>query len=230
MECAASILRLVREFVFPARCLRCGELGGGDSTTGLCPGCDALIPRLPARLCPRCAGPLALATPGRRGAARCASCRSSPPPFRRTVAGSAYEGIVREMVMDLKFGRDRLLARVLGGLVVEALRAAPDRPDRRVDCVIPLPLSPARRRRRGFNQAELLAVTVSAAIAKPLRTSILSRVRDDPPQTLASSRRARRARLKGAFLARLRRRVDPPRILLVNDVMTTGGTAEEASR
>jgi len=174
--------------------------------------------------------PVARPRSARVRSVRCAACRGAPPPFRRTVAGAAYDGLVRDLVLRLKFGRDALSARPLAALVVAALRRAADAPAARADCVVPLPLSPRRRRERGFNQAELIARRVGAALRLPVRPGLLARVRDAPPQSLAPTRLARREAVRGVFLARVPRSSRPRRVLLVDDVMTTGATAEAASR
>lgn len=227
-----SLLRGAVDFAFPDRCLACGALGP-DRDRRLCVDCRARVSPLPAPSCARCAMPVARPL-GKRKAARCAACRSSPPPFRRTVAGAAYDGVVRDLVLALKFGRDRLAALPLAALLAAAIRradlGAPLRPG--ADAVVPLPLSRRRRRERGFNQAELVARAVARALGLPLRPSWLARLRDAPPQSLAPTRVARRANVAGVFLARvpLRPGRRAPRVLLVDDVMTTGATVEAASR
>ena len=99
--------------------------------------------------------------------------------------------------------------------------------DLQVDFVVPVPLAPSRERQRGYNQARLLAAEVARRLDLPLDTGVLIRLRDTPPQT--SLPRARRLQnVRGAF--RALRKLSGARILLVDDVTTTGATIEAAAR
>jgi ComF family protein len=95
--------------------------------------------------------------------------------------------------------------------------------------VIPVPLSRGRRRERGFNQAELVARAVAREAGLPLRARVLKKTKERPPQAGLSAA-ARRTNVQSAYRARLPRSLQGKTLLLVDDVLTTGATAEAAAR
>jgi ComF family protein len=172
-----------------------------------CPGCDAIAACAEASgFCPACA-PLI----------ESASVR----PPARSAAAFVFGGPLADAITRVKYARRSDLARPLGTLLSrEAVAYAG-----RVDCVVPLPLHPERLRARGFNQSALLAVPVAYALGVPLDATALHRVR--PTAEQAGLPRARRAdNVRAAFRAAAR--VRDRRVLLIDDVRTTGATAAEA--
>lgn len=125
------------------------------------------------------------------------------------------------MVLLLKFGRQEQLGYRLGHLLGEAYRFHEEVQQCRL--VVPVPLHRARKRERGFNQAEALAAGVARSLGLPLNSGILHRIRPTPPQT-GLSYSARRRNVQGAFEVR-GRSLRGQSVLLVDDVMTTGATA-----
>ena len=154
----------------------------------------------------------------------CEPCAILLDPGERVgggMSGYVYGGPIAEAVRRLKYGRRTELAPVLGAmLAARAIELSGE-----VDAVVPVPLHRARLRRRGFNQAALLARPVARMLAVPLVTSALVRLRDTPPQAgLDAAGRLRNVR--GAFVA-----ISAPaaRVLLVDDVRTTGATLAECA-
>lgn len=146
----------------------------------------------------------------------------------RCISAFAYEGVARELIRQLKYHSDATIAPLLGQHMSIALYHAA--PGQRWDAVIPVPLHPTRARERGYNQAQLLAQAVAAQYRFPLRTDLLFRIKAMASQTKRTAEQ-RRAAMVGVFAA------DPKvrgmRILLIDDVLTTGATAcacEEALR
>ena len=146
---------------------------------------------------------------------RCALCRSGLRGFDAAYSFGAYEGVLRELIHLYKYGKVRTLARPLSGLLAQALPR-----DEAFDAAVPVPLYWRRRLQRGFNQAELLARGLSRRTGIPV-VKALGRVRPTPTQA-GLSNSARRQNVVKAFRARS---VTGQRILLIDDVMTTGATA-----
>ena len=146
---------------------------------------------------------------------RCALCRSGLRGFDAAYSFGAYEGVLRELIHLYKYGRVRTLARPLSGLLAQALPR-----DEAFDAAVPVPLYWRRRLQRGFNQAELLARDLSRRTGIPV-VRALGRLRPTPAQA-GLSNSARRQNVSQAFRARS---VRGKRILLIDDVMTTGATA-----
>jgi ComF family protein len=146
---------------------------------------------------------------------RCALCRSGRRGFDAAYSFGAYEGVLRKLIHLYKYGRVRPLAKPLSDLLVRALPR-----DEAFDAAVPVPLYWRRRLRRGFNQAELLARGLSRRTGIPV-LGALRRLRPTPAQA-GLSNSARRQNVSQAFRAR---GVQGKRILLIDDVMTTGATA-----
>jgi ComF family protein len=134
-----------------------------------------------------------------------------------------YEGVARKAVHTLKFRSGRYLVPVLG----ELMRAEVSRRPLAVDLVVPAPLAPGRYRRRGFNQAALLAAEIADAVGGRLAADVLAR--EDRPAQQALRAQERLANVRGAFTCLAPDEVRGKRILLVDDVLTTGATLGEAA-
>ena len=150
------------------------------------------------------------------------------------VAAAPYEGVFRRALLELKFRRREALAELLAGPAISAFRRASGDHGAGTAGAFPaavaaVPVPFWRGRRRGFNQAELLARPVARDLGIPLVRGVLRR-RSRPPQTLVSPS-ARRRNVSGAFRARrLPERLVGRPLLLVDDVFTTGSTVEAAAR
>jgi ComF family protein len=204
---------------------RCGACDGDDPTRApLCPPCAASLVELgPA--CPRCAEPQA-APPS----LVCARCRRAPLPLAGIVAPWRYGGALADALRRLKFTGHTHVARTIAPLVAPYLAAATRLAA--VDVVVPIPLHWWRRTRRGFDQAALLAgaaarhTPLGAPIAHPLR-----RRRSTAPQSELPAA-ARATNVAGAFAVRPRgaAALAGRRVLLFDDVVTTGATMAAAAR
>jgi ComF family protein len=158
----------------------------------------------------------------------CGRCRRQLSPFAQGASLGPFEGPLRSLLHALKYEGRRRAARQLGEALagepgVRRLLAADAR-------LLPVPLHPARRRARGFNQAELLARALARhAAGCDVVTGVLARHRDTPSQTgLGAAQRRRNVR--GAFAVRRPSLVAGRRLVLVDDVFTTGATARECAR
>ena len=182
-----------------------------------CPGCGIIVPG-PAGFCLDCWTALALADIAEGGA---------PRPVGRVVAATRYGEVSRAVVLAFKHGNRPRLAEVLSGLMVAA--AAPLALTSE-DRLVPVPLHRTRLWRRGYNQAALLARGVSRRTGAPVLLDALCRVRATSPQH--HGRESRRREVANAFTAPHDRRAAfaGRRVVLIDDVLTTGSTAAECAR
>ena len=217
-------------FVLPAWCAGCDEcLSWRPAPLGLCEGCRSRLPPPPQKdRCRLCGG----ATASRNASQwLCLACSRHPPAFDGLIAAWSYRPPIDEVVRRLKYGRLEFLAEDLAaGLAVALAKERNDHDDHDHDYVSPVPLHWRRRLERGYDQAALVAAGVARRSGLPYRATLV-RVRATPPQA-ARSARDRRANVTGAFRCRPRvaSRVRGARILLVDDVATTGATLDAASR
>jgi ComF family protein len=204
--------------LFPPRCAVCRDFLVSD--TGLCPLCEARWPSLNAPFCGTCALPF-VSGPSHG----CGDCLADAPSFEKIHAAGLYEGLLLDLVVRLKYRGEERLGRLLGDRMAGVLKEAVPH----VDLILPVPLHAARLRERGFNQAVLLARRIGKKWGKEVDPFLLKKVRPTPAQaTLA--RDERRKNVKKAFLVADAERVAGKRILLVDDVATTGATLNEAAK
>jgi competence protein ComFC len=214
-EAAVSLL-------YPARCTICGKtVRAGEY---LCNGCEAKIVPIVPPFCQTCSEPFQGSI---NTAFTCANCAHRTIHFDAAVAAYRGRGIVRDVIHEFKYNRQIHLRH----LVARWLRAALD--DERLsgynfDVIVPVPLHPARQRERGFNQASLLAELLSAQTSIRCRP-LLKRIRYTTTQT-ALDRAERMENLHNAFRLRKNADVRGLRVLLIDDVLTTGSTLSECAR
>lgn len=152
---------------------------------------------------------------------RCTLCRLGLNGFDNVYSFGAYDGVLRKLIHLFKFGGVRPLRRTFGGFLAQVLPREP-----RFDAIVPMPLHWRRRWQRGFNQSELLAREISRKWGIPVR-KLARRTRATPPQAgLTSAQRT--ANVQGAFEATTQ--LKGMRLLLVDDVLTTGATAGACAR
>jgi len=203
---SGPLARRLAQLVFGGRCFLCR--GAADGM--LCAACDADLPRADGPRCPRCALP----SPG---GALCGRCLAHPPAYDETVAALEYAFPADVLVQSLKFRGELALAPLLAARL--AARLPPGVPP---FAVLPVPLSPARLRLRGFNPALEIARALGAGLRVDAR--LAERARDTPPQ-VDLPHRERAANVRGAF--RCRELPAGAQVAVVDDVMTTGATLHE---
>lgn len=206
----------IQDWLLPSLCPACGATA--EPGLRLCRGCFQALPVLTSA-CPRCAKPYEADIHG-----ECGACQKRPPAFSRSIALYRFAPPVDHFIRELKFHRQLGLARLLGEQLAERLTNE-TRPDR----IIPVSLHRARLRERGYNQALEIARPVARAFGVPLDFQILQRVRATTPQTgLAVA--ARRRNVRDAFRLRDSDSVRGQHLAVVDDVMTTGSTAQAAAK
>jgi ComF family protein len=217
----------VVDLLFPPRCVTCHRLGAW-----LCAGCLDELEVIQPPICHQCGAPRG----AREGTSRltvgaallsCDRCRGQTSQLDGRRAYAFHAGPLREAIHQLKYEDLRALAVPLGRLMAQGWdRLKP--PDGNVDVVVPIPLHPIRQRKRGYNQAALLARELGTALGLAVVENALIRIKATAPQVELDAA-ARRANVRNAFQT-IDTRLAGKRVLLVDDVCTTGSTLEAAGR
>jgi len=218
-----------RDVVFPPRCAFCeADLGETSDELPLCEACRCRL--APARwpCCPRCGGggcfPEGAVPEG--ASVRCDLCKAVSLKFERAIPLGAYQGDLRSAVLRMKRPSGEPLSAVMGRVLGRQRRRELLR--FRADLVVPIPMFWARRVRRGTNSAEILAESVASALGLSACVGVLIRRRNTLPQAdLAPRERFRNVR--GAFRLKPGYNFNGLRVLLVDDILTTGATCSEAA-
>lgn len=197
-------------WLFPARCAGCGSLGAV-----WCAACEAETAVLHAPVCGHCGYPL------QDPQAECLGCQGRHFAFTQARAWGVYGGALRRAILKLKHKRNRQL-----GVVLSQHMAASLPPRWGVELVVPVPLSVRRQAQRGYNPVDLLAGPLAERLALPLAQALL-RQRDTRPQ-MDLQVEQRWANVHGAFVGQPA--IAGRRVLLVDDIVTTGATAHAAAR
>lgn len=213
------------QWLWPSVCAGCRSRASMPANPFFCSECWQGLPRLSRPWCPCCGLPFASPVALLHSPAHlCAACREREPLFDRARSAAAYEGIAASAIHLMKYQRRRLLARPLGALLVPLLDELGP-----VDGVVPVPLHVERLREREFNQALALGQAVCRATGWPLWWNVLERVRPTRAQ-VGLDAVERRRNVRRAFRVRCAEAVEGTRLLLIDDVMTTGSTVHECAR
>jgi len=207
-----TLLQRYLDMLFPVHCAGCQKIGHV-----LCPACIAQIQPLPSPICDFCGVPLS--TYG-----VCKNCQYRRPKLSGQRAVSLYQEPLRGCIHGLKYDGNMRLAIPLGLLLAQAYRYY----DMQADMLIPVPLHSERQKQRGFNHASLLAEACSANTGVPMHDNILVRLRATVAQVDLHPRE-RYQNVAGAFACSsesARSMLKGHRILIIDDVSTTGATLE----
>lgn len=211
------------DLVYPRNCIRCGA-DSPEPLRYICWDCLSDTPRIEPPFCRICGDPVAGDI---QHDYSCFSCARETPAFDGARSAVRYESAVGQAVRALKYSHAVWLAPDLAELLSACVQA--EFPEIAFDLVTSVPLFAARRRERGFNQSALLGRELARRLGVPFREKILRRIRPTVSQTgLTASQRA--ANVCGAFRVGLFARPAGWRILLVDDVMTTGATVNACAR
>lgn len=217
-----EILHDLADLVFPPRCAGCGEIRA-DGEVPFCDDCLSRVRPIRSPLCSCCGIPF---VPDHRDHI-CGDCLVERPPFEKARAVGVYESALHEAVHRFKYAGNLALGPVLGRWM--ARHEFPGLAFGGCSVVIPVPVHLKRLRERGFNQSLILAREIAEIHSMPLDFRSLGRSRETAPQA-GLGREERMTNLKGAFVLRETGAVRGRRVLLVDDVLTTGSTAGECAR
>lgn len=213
--------------IFPAPCRVCGEALLNASRIPICQDCLGSFERIGEPMCQTCGRPFAHAITAQTMAALCRLCRARFFGFDRARAYANYNEALGKAIVLLKYEEVKPLGRWFAERVAEVVRENAEA--FRVDVVVPVPLHPDRQRERGYNQAELIARPLAGLLGIRLGPYLLVRKKPRPAK-LVLSRTERWSSVRGAYATREGVEVDNLRVLLVDDVMTTGATLDACSR
>jgi len=209
--------KLLLDFALPARCAGCADVI--EEVGAFCPACWGRMEWLGNAGCQQCGLPLAGTEIG-----ACGRCLAEPPKLERMRAAVAYDDLPRSIALRLKYGRKVALARTM------ARYMAPLKGDWESDAlVVPVPLHRWRLWNRGFNQSGLVARELSRRWELETDCRVLRRVKRTQPLKGLNHTQRRKA-VAGAFQATSPNRVKGKTIILIDDVLTSGSTAEACAR
>ena len=232
---ADNILRLGRHFaqiavdsLFPRDCAACAQVLAGPGP--FCPTCSELTLEIDRVHCPRCG------LPGVHDKKSCPDCADLADPddnkkmsFIRARALYVYGAVVEQALRRCKFSGAAHIAQMVGQHMGKALAGNRLELDADFDFVVPIPVGTGRLRTRGFDQAVLMAQALGTAARKQVRPHVLRRQRETAAQA-TQSRQKRRENIHNAFVCAQPAQVRNKKILIIDDVMTTGMTAQAAAR
>ena len=214
MDCLSKLAHQITRLysnLLPIPCLLCGV---HCKTQPLCADCIEDFPKL-GDCCPRCATPLPTASV-------CGRCLSHPPEQTNSVSVFAYQSPIDRLIADFKYHDKLYLTDIFADAMVDRLKQTP-----LPELLIPIPLHHRRLKERGYNQSLELAKSLSKKLAIPIGNTILIRSRDTAPQASLPYEQRKR-NMRRAF--KLNPSSLPKHIALIDDVLTTGHTANSAAK
>lgn len=199
-------------------CDVCGAELVADTRYTLCAACTAAMPFIRGHRCLNCGVPIS------DEADYCLRCQRTSALFRRNISPLCYSGEAMELVHALKFGGKRYIAKLLGAMMAdEFIRSGEEG-----EVIVPVPMSEAELKKRGFNQSGLIAEDIGKRLGMPVLPALV-KVRETKPQKELTGKE-RAENLKGCFAVAYGEYVRGRKIVLVDDVFTTGSTANECTR
>jgi len=213
---------------FPANCFICDSVLEPLNRSFICYRCWADVEWLPSFHCIKCGKPLSFSVSKKTlSPLICLKCQKNPPHFQRIFTPTVYKGVMAEAIKLFKYHHKRGIVRGFASIIKSYLEQT-NLDSLKLKGIVPVPLHPKRLRERGFNQAEAIAKVLGKYLNVQVWTDFLSRTRYTRPQT-ELKREEREKNIKDSFVLR-KTKNRRGKILLVDDVYTTGATLNEASR
>jgi ComF family protein len=210
--------------LYPEVCQLCGEARATPAESFVCADCRAGVRFIERPFCERCGRPFEGAITNEF---ECGYCRETELHFRSARSAVIAEGQVLEVIHRYKYQRALWFEPLLADWLIR--QAAPELEKAVWHYIVPVPLHPAKQREREFNQAERLAIRLGAATGIPLNKRLVQRVIPTKTQTRLS-REERVANVRNAFAAWLGAHLSGERVVLFDDVFTTGATTSACAR
>jgi ComF family protein len=225
MQSARGWLNAALSFVYPEVCQLCGESRATPGQGFVCEDCRAGVKFIEPPFCERCGMPYEGAVTTR--IEECANCCEMQLHFRSARSAVATDEHVRDAIVRYKYNRALWFESFLGELLVA--KAKPALENDAWNWIVPVPLHPAKQREREFNQAERLARALSAATGISVNDRLVKRVVATRTQTKLT-REERITNMKNAFATCNAARLNGERIIVLDDIFTTGATTSACAR
>ncbi len=213
----------------PAPCRVCKETLENASRIPICRTCLASLVPYNGPMCGHCGRPVVSATRSGETAPQCHVCSRGLYDFDFARSFGTYTPAMARAIVLLKYQKVLPLGGWFASRLQEVVARTPEIFAADIDIIVSVPVHPARLRERGYNQAELIARPLARRLGLPFRSYLLVRTKPRPDK-LTLTLRERWRTVKGAYAIRQGTRVDNLRVLLVDDVMTTGATLDACSR
>lgn len=221
---ATRILRTLLHVMFPTACAVCQQALWEDPVPYFCRQCWGTLKPIPPPVCPRCGGPFAPIALEHSPSHECGPCRTRPSALTKTWSLFPYQTPLKEAIALFKYRGKLSMAKPLTLALIDALPELPA-----LDGIISVPLHPQRLRQREYNQSLLMADRLSRHMHIPLMLGCLLRNRPTQSQT-SLSKKERLLNVRGAFSVTKPACIQGKRLLLVDDVFTTGTTLQECAK
>ena len=213
------------DFVYPRHCFSCDGEISNEMEKFVCDKCKSQIKISGENRCTRCGRALGHYIANRESG--CISCKNIELWFDAVYCVTGYKGVIRDLIHRFKYDRKEVLSVSLGNKMIEWSNSCSVMSN--IDLVVPVPLFWQKRIKRGFNQSGLIAKILANNYSIPISINNLKRIRNTETQANLT-RNQRIENVKDAFKVKKPSMFSGTNILLVDDVMTTGGTASECAR
>ncbi len=220
-----KFLSLVLDIVFPPKCIFCNCIMPIRTKICICESCEEEVPFIKGKVCNKCGQPMEASAQSDM----CLDCRRNPHEYIQGISVLEYKGKVKHTIVRLKFYGKKKYAEALGSIVANKIKSMNNWPS--FDLIVYTPLHKTSYTKRGYNQAGLIAGTISKEMGVDIGKDVLLKIRKTKSQNKLT-RAQRLINIKNAFSVNNRALdlVKDACILLVDDVYTTGTTVDECTR